>query len=96
MTSAIRKDSTPAEVLTVTGEVVQTSGTIYLAWKLSPTRVYRSRFFVLSGARHLDVILGQDTISEDNLLSSDSPRLVASFTSRKPLTKGEDMSQWGS
>jgi hypothetical protein len=91
MTNIIRKDSNPAQVLTATGEGVESSGTIDLIWKLAPNegRVFRSTFFILSGAQHLDVILGQDTISKEGFLSLNLRKLLAPFTTHKPLTKGE-------
>lgn len=92
MTNMISKDSNLAQVPTATGEEIESSGTIDLIWKLAPntSRVFRICFFVLSGAQHLDVILGQDLISKEGLLSLNLRKLLAPFTTHKPLTKGEE------
>jgi hypothetical protein len=91
MVHIIRRDSTPAQVCTASGEEVESTGTIDLVWKLAPneSRIFRSRFFVLGGARHLDVILGQHTVTKEGFLSLNMRKLLAPFTSHKPLTKGE-------
>lgn len=91
MIDRIRRDSFPAQVFTASGEEIESAGAIDLVWKLAPneSRIFRSRFFVLGGARHLDVILGQDTITKESFLSLKMRGLLCPFTSRKSLTKGE-------
>jgi len=91
MVDLIRRDSRPVQVFTASGEEIESTGTIDLVWKLAPneSRVFRSRFFTLGGARHLDVILGQDTITKEGFLSLNMRKLLAPFTSHKSLTKGE-------
>jgi hypothetical protein len=93
MTRNIRKDLYPAQVFTATGEEVESAGTIDLIWKLAfnESRVFRSKFFILGGGQHLDVILGQDTITKEGLVSLKLRRFLAPFTTHKPLTKGEDV-----
>ncbi|OAL43409.1 hypothetical protein IQ07DRAFT_650245 [Pyrenochaeta sp. DS3sAY3a] len=91
MLDLICKDSCPAQVVTASGQEIESTGTIDLVWKLAPneSRVFRSRFFTLGGARHLDVILGQDTITKEGFLSLNMRKLLAPFTSHKPITKEE-------
>jgi hypothetical protein len=92
MVDSIRKDTHVAQVFTANGEEVESTGTIDLVWKLAlnESRVFRSRFYILGGARHLDVILGQDIISKEGFLSLNMRKLLAPFTSHRPLTKGEE------
>jgi len=86
----VYRDLKPAQAITVTGEEVKSRGTIDLIWKLALNehRVFRNTFFILSGAPHLDVILGQDTVKKEGLLSLNLHKLIAPFTTHKPLSKG--------
>lgn len=85
----VRHEYEPPQVITATGEDVESCGSIDLVWKLAPNenRVYRGKFFVLSSVRHLDVILGQDTINKENILSANSRKLFATLTAHNRLTK---------
>ncbi|KAF2741504.1 hypothetical protein EJ04DRAFT_571584 [Polyplosphaeria fusca] len=91
MIDSIRHEMAPAQVVTATGEEVESCGTISLIWKLAPNenRVFRGTFFVLSGARHLDVILGQDTIKKEGFLSLNSRKLFAPFATHRKITQSD-------
>jgi hypothetical protein len=93
MKDQICKDSKTVRAVTVNGEEVESNGTINLVWKLAPNenRVFRSTFFILPGVRHLDVILGQDTLRNEGLLSINLRKLIAPFTTYKPLSKGQSV-----
>ena len=91
LVSSIRHEPDPAQVITATGEEVESCGIINLNWKLAPNenRVFRGNFFVLPGVRHLDVILGQDIINKEKILSVNPRRLLAPLTVHKKLKKCE-------
>ena len=85
----IHDESNPPQVITATGEEVESLGSINLVWKLASNknRVYRGKFFVLSNAEHLDVILGQDTINKEKILLVNHRKLFAPLTTNKGLKK---------
>ena len=91
LVNSIRYDSEPAQVITATGQEVESCGIINLNWKLVPNenRVFRGNFFVLPGVRHLDVILGRDIINQENILSVNSRGLFAPLIAHKKLKKCE-------
>ncbi|KAF2659985.1 hypothetical protein K491DRAFT_688839 [Lophiostoma macrostomum CBS 122681] len=89
--SSVHHEHQSPQVITATGEEVESYGSIDLVWKLAPNenRVYRGKFFVLSNVRHLDVILGQDTINKEAILAPNSQKLFATLTAHGKLTKAD-------
>lgn len=72
-------------MITAAGEEMESCGVIKIHWKLArnENRVYRESFFVLPDVRHLDVIMGQDIINKEDLLSMSTHRLFAPLAHKK-------------